>query len=451
MNAGMHPPSDPRADAPPQRAASLPDAASLPAAADAANIAGALDVADVARPGKSRRRPRWRRWLRCRVRRRMPGCLRRLRPCRLRDAACALRRRWLLAALIVVNVLAVLYWGLLASDRYLAETRVVIQRTESRPAAPDGLLSLMSSGAENRDLLLLRERLLSIDMMRLLDEKLALRRHYSDTRRDPLSRHYSATSPDELFHEHYRRRIDVVFDDYAHVLVIQAQAYTPEMARAIAQTLADAGERYMNQLDNKLAAEQGAFIEKQVASIGARMQAARETLLAFQNANGLVSPTATADSISQLVARLESERGALDASRQTMSLYLTPSAPDMVKITSQIAALQRQIDIERARLASGKGQQPGQPLNRLVERQERLQADATFAADLYKTALVALERSRIESIRKIKSLAVVQSANLPQSPTHPRRLYNLLVFSLVSIVIAGVVYLLGAIVREHRD
>ncbi|MGI4983626.1 MAG: chain-length determining protein [Janthinobacterium lividum] len=368
----------------------------------------------------------------------------------LRHAAGALRRRWLLASLIAVNAIAVLYWSLLASDRYLAETRVVIQRTESRPAAPDGLLSLMSNGAENRDLLLLRERLLSVDMMRLLDEKLALRRHYSDTRRDLLSRHYSATSPDERFYEHYRRRVDVVFDDYAHVLVIQAQAYAPEMAQAIAQTLADAGERYMNQLDNKLAAEQGAFIEKQVASIGARMQAARETLLAFQNANGLVSPTATADSISQLVARLESERGALDASRQTMSLYLTPSAPDMVKITSQIAALQRQIDIERARLASGNGQR-GPQLNRLVEQQERLQADATFAADLYKTALVALERSRIESIRKVKSVALVQSANLPQSPTHPRRLYNLLVFSLVSILIAGVVYLLGAIVREHRD
>lgn len=368
----------------------------------------------------------------------------------LRHAAGALRRRWLLAALIAANVLAALYWGLLASDRYLAETRVVIQRTESRPAAPDGLLSLMSNGAENRDLLLLRERLLSVDMMRLLDEKLALRRHYSDTRRDLLSRHYSATSPDERFYGHYRQRVDVVFDDYSHVLVIKAQAYAPEMARAIAQTLADAGERYMNQLDNKLAAEQGAFIEKQVASIGARMQAAREALLAFQNANGLVSPTATADSISQLVARLESERGALDASRRTMSLYLTPSAPDMVKIASQIAALQRQIDIERARLASNTGQR-GQQLNRLVERQERLQADATFAADLYKTALVALERSRIESIRKVKSVAVVQSAHLPQSPTHPRRLYNLLVFSLVSILIAGVVYLLGAIVREHRD
>ncbi|MCY0386881.1 chain-length determining protein [Robbsia sp. Bb-Pol-6] len=365
----------------------------------------------------------------------------------MRRAACALRRRWLLALLLAANLLAALYWGLLASDRYLAETHVVVQRTESRPAAADGLLSLMSSGAENRDLLLLRERLLSIDMMRLLDERLALRRHYSDTRRDLLSRHYSATSPDERFYEHYRQRIDVVFDDYAHVLVIKAQAYAPEMAQVIAQTLAAEGERYMNQLDNKLAAEQGAFIERQVASIGARMQAAREALLAFQNANGLVSPTATADSISQLIARLESERGALDASRQTMSLYLTPGAPDMVKIVSQIAALQRQIDIERARLASDKGQR----LNRLVERQERLQADAAFAADLYKTALVALERSRIESIRKIKSLSVVQSANLPQSSTHPRRLYNLLVFALVSILIAGVVYLLGAIVREHRN
>jgi capsular polysaccharide transport system permease protein len=76
---------------------------------------------------------------------------------------------------------------------------------------------------------------------------------------------------------------------------------------------------------------------------------------------------------------------------------------------------------------------------------------AGFANDIYKTALVALERGRVEATRKIKKVSVIQSPTLPGSPLEPRRIYNIAVSILITLLIAGVVHLLAAIIRDHKD
>lgn len=77
--------------------------------------------------------------------------------------------------------------------------------------------------------------------------------------------------------------------------------------------------------------------------------------------------------------------------------------------------------------------------------------EAAFAQDVYKTALVALEKGRIEATRTIKKVSVLQSPTQPEYALEPRRFYNTLVFILVAMLLAGVAHLLAAIVRDHKD
>jgi len=42
----------------------------------------------------------------------------------------ALRRRRILSAALIASLLAAIYWGLVASDRYVSEAHVIIQRTD---------------------------------------------------------------------------------------------------------------------------------------------------------------------------------------------------------------------------------------------------------------------------------------------------------------------------------
>ncbi|WP_420994145.1 chain-length determining protein [Cupriavidus sp. 30B13] len=355
-------------------------------------------------------------------------------------------RLWRIA--IGASVLAIVYWSVIASDRYVSEAKVVVERSDAVGAsATDFYSSLLGANAAPQDLLLLREYLLSVDMLGKLDARLALKAHYSDPRRDALSRLWPADASLERFHDYYLRRVSVEYDDFSHTLVVRAQAYTPAMAQAVTRLLVAEGERFINDLTHRVAGEQVVYIENQVRTQGERMKADRQALLAYQNANGLVSPRGDVESLSSVVAGAESELADLRVRRAALKDVYTPQSPAIQQLDAQIAAVQAQIGAQRARMTSSKSK----ALNQVVEEHERLQAAAGFSEDLYKTALSVLEKARMEATRKLKNVAVVQSPTLPEYPLQPRRLYNIVVFVLAALMLAGVLQLLGAIIRDHRD
>ncbi|WP_454731530.1 MULTISPECIES: chain-length determining protein [Cupriavidus] len=355
---------------------------------------------------------------------------------------------WLWRIAIGACLLAAVYWGVVASDRYVSEAKVVVERSDAVGAtATDFYASLLGASAAPQDLLLLREYLLSADMLRKLDARLALKAHYSSAQRDALSRLWPADASFERFHAYYLGRVSVEYDDFSHTLVIRAQAYTPAMAQAIARLLASEGERFINELAHRVAGEQVVYIENQVRVLGERMKADRQALLAYQNANGLVSPRGDVESLSGVVAGAEAELADLRVRRAALKDVYTPQSPAIQQIDAQIAAVQAQIGAQRARMTSPRNR----ALNQVVEEHERLQAAAGFSQDLYKTALGALEKARMEATRKLKNVAVVQSPTLPEYPLQPRRVYNIAVFVLAALALAGVLQLLGAIIRDHRD
>lgn len=365
------------------------------------------------------------------------------------EMAPALLKRRIIGAALIASLLAAIYWIAIASDRYVSEAHVIIQRTDLAGGQTLDLSTLLTgTGTGSRaDQLLLREHLLSIDMLKKLDSALNLRAHYSDTSHDLLSRMWQSDASIERFHKHYRSRVSVEFDDYAGILIVQAQAYDPEMAHAISTALIKEGERFMNGMAQDLAMEQVTFLERQVAQMSERALQARQAVLEFQNKKGMVSPQATAEVIAASVARLQSQRSELETQRSAMQAYLVPSHPSITQLNQQIRAIDGQIAREQAKLTSTEGS----TLNRTVEEFQRLEMEAGFAQDIYNTALVALEKGRIEATRTIKKLSVLQAPTLPEYPLEPRRLYNALVFFLIAMLIAGVAHLLAAIVRDHKD
>lgn len=364
------------------------------------------------------------------------------------EMAPALLRRRIIGLAVIASLVSAVYWGLVASDRYVSEAQVVVQRTDLPGGQAMDFAGLLGTPAAGRsDQLLLRSHLLSVDMLKKLDAELNLRAHYSDERRDPLSRLWFADASIEWFYRHYLSRISIEFDDYAGVVLIKANAYTPDMAHSISAMLVREGEAFMNTLARNLAREQVVFLEKQTTQMHERAMAARQVMLDFQNKEGIVSPQAAAASANAIIAKLEGQRSELETQRSALQAYLVPTHPSLVQINQQIAAAERQIKIEQAKLAAP----AGKPLNRVMEEFQRLEMEAAFVMDAYKTSLVALEKGRIEATRTIKKLSVVQAPTQPEYPLEPRRFYNALVFMLFAMLFAGVAHLLAAIVRDHKD
>jgi capsular polysaccharide transport system permease protein len=359
------------------------------------------------------------------------------------------RKSWVFWLAVLLCIVAVMYWGLIASDRYVSEAHVIIQQTDS-PVAPSlDILSMIgtSGGPTRADQLLLRDHLLSVDMLAKLDSQLGLREHYSDRRNDMLSRLWSSDISQEWFHWYYLRRTGVELDEYAGVLIVRAEAFTPEKAHEITSLLVEEGERYMNQVAHRLAQEQVAFIEKQVAQMSERVIKARQAVLIFQNERNLVSPQGTAEALFGIISQLEGQLITLKTQREALLGYQHAQSPAVVNLDLQVAAVKKQIAQEQTRLTSSQRQ----TLNRIVEEYQRLEMNAEFAQETYKSGLTALEKQRVEAGRMLKMVSVLQSPTHPQYPLEPKRMYNTMVFILSTLLLSGILNLLRVIVREHRD
>ena len=356
--------------------------------------------------------------------------------------------RTIFGAALALSAAAAVYWLLIASDRYVSEAHVIVQRTNltsGESAEAMGFLGVVPGLTS--DQMLLRDHLLSIDMLKALDERLGLRAHYSNWRRDPLSRMWFSDTPIERFQRYFRSRLSVEVDEFTGILVVRSQAYDPETAQAITAMLVAEGERHMNAMAQALAADQVHFLEGQVKDLADRAAAARKELLDFQNAKGLVSPAGTALTLETIIGKLEGELTDLQTRRNALLGYLMPDSPGVRELDLQIAGTRKQLDRERKRLAAP----DGGTLNLTIEQYRVLELKAQFAQDLYKTALTALERGRIEATRTLKKVSVLQSPNVPEYALEPRRLYNSVVFLLASLLLAGLVNLIAIIIRDHRD
>ena len=371
--------------------------------------------------------------------------LARAKPRKWRDALVATP---LMGAAAVFSLLAAVYWLAIASDRYVSEARVIVQRTDLiASATPDITSILTGSGNGSRsDQMVMRDYLLSQGVVDQLERKLHLWDHYTAWNIDPFSRLSFANSREDLY-AYYLDRVSVEYDEYGGVLVIRAQAFSPKMAQQISSTLVSMGEHFMNTSAHDLAENQVKFLEEQVAEINKRSNAARQAVIAYQNREGIVSPTGQAEAIAGIVAQLEGKRTELQTKLAAQKAFLVDDHPSNIALEQQIAALSAQIDQENAKLAAPQGGR----LNSKVEQFQRLEEEAKFEDQLYRSALAALEKERVESTRKIKQLTIIQPPSLPQESELPRRFRMAVIYALLTFLIAGVAQLLVMIVKDHRD
>lgn len=358
---------------------------------------------------------------------------------------CTQYPQWAIA--LVAILLVSFYWFVWAQDRYISSATVVLESPQV--AAPEiSFASLMGGGGSGNthDLLLLREHLLSVDMLRHLDEALNIRQHYSE-HGDIFAKLRDPDAPIEALHKYYLRRVNIELDEYAGVLNISVQAYTPEFARDMTALLLEAGENHMNQMGHRLAEEQVLFLEQQMVRLEERFRETRNQLLEFQNEYGLVSPTATVESLNQVVATLEGDLARLQAQRDALASFQSSQSAELRQVERNIAALRDQISEQSERLA----QAAGGALNRVSAEYGTLELQAQFAQETYSSALAALENTRLEAARQLKQVSVLQSPLFPEYPTEPRSLYNSTVFAIIMIFLAFILSMIIMIVKDHRD
>jgi len=349
----------------------------------------------------------------------------------------------------VPMLLAVLYYAFLAADRYVSEAKVTVRQAGDAASADVSSIALMMAGVNTgsrEETLYLRDYIHSLDMLKHLDAKFNLRQAYESEKLDPIFRLYSGTSQ-EWFLWYYRNRVEVVFDDLTSLLTVRVQGFEPEFARRVNAEILAQSERFVNEISHRLAREQMAFAETEMLKARERYQTAKNRLIVFQNQHKMLDPLAQAQATATLSAELESEIAHKEAELKTLTGYLQENTPQVALKRNQIAALKAQLDTERGKVAS----QNGSRLNTLASEFQNLALDAGFAEDTYKAALTAMETTRIEASRKLKSLVVLETPARAETALYPQRLYNLVTLLVILVLVYGIARLVIATIQDHRD
>jgi capsular polysaccharide transport system permease protein len=349
----------------------------------------------------------------------------------------------------VPMLVAVVYYALFAADRYVSEAKITVRQSGDSGVADVSGLALMMAGVNTgsrEETLYLRDYIHSLDMLKHLDAKFGLRQAFDVKKLDPVYRLY-ADSSQEWFLWYYRNRVEVAFDDLTGLLTVRVQAFDPDLAQQVNAEILAQSERFVNEISHRLAREQMAFAEAEMLKARDRFQQAKGRLIAFQNKHKVLDPLAQAQATATLSAQLEGEIARKEAELKTLTSYLQDNAPQVVLIRSQVAALKAQLDQERAKVAS----QNGGRLNTLASEFQNLMLDAGFAEDAYKAALTAMETTRIEASRKLKSLVVVESPARAETAIYPQRLYNLATLLVILVLVYGITRLVIATIQDHRD
>jgi capsular polysaccharide transport system permease protein len=348
-------------------------------------------------------------------------------------------------------LLAALYLGLFAADRYVSESVVVVRQEGGATSLPGGMdaLSAMfgSSAASREDQFMLQAHILSMDMLRQVEEKLNLREAYSLPKMDFIFR-MDRNAPQEDFLRYFRSRVEVLVDDASGLLTIRTQGFTPEIAQAVNQEVVSISERFINESSHRLARDQMSFAESELQNARAHLDEVRGRLLKFQEKHGVLDPTAQAAANTGLTAQLHAMQARHEAELKGLQAYLNDDAPQIKALQAQLAGIRQQLQTESRR---GVTNEDGISLNVLAGEYQQLISEFEFVSDAYRGALTALEAARIESTRKLKSLVLVESPALPEAAEYPRRLYTLLALLMGLTLLYGIGRLIVATIEDHQE
>jgi capsular polysaccharide transport system permease protein len=364
----------------------------------------------------------------------------------------ALTPRLLTVALLGVPMaLGLLYLSVFAADRYVSEATVAVrsaggERGLSLPGAAALLGGLGSPSRE--DTLFLREYLHSLALLRQLDVRLGLRRHFEAERRDPVFRLWPGTSQ-EWFAEYFRNRVELSFDESSALLDVRVQAFDADFAQRLNAALMEAAEQFVNEFSQRMAREQMAYAEGELRKAEQRLADAKGKVLAFQGRHKLLDPLAQAQASNAISNDLQAALTKQEAELKNALTYLNDESYPVKALRNQVQATRAQLDTERLRGTSGGAR--GDRLNQLAAQYQDLTLLAGFAEDAYKLTRAAVETARVEAGRKQKSLVVVEPPSRPQTAIYPERLYDLATLFVACCLLYAVVRLAVATIQDHQD
>ena len=360
-------------------------------------------------------------------------------------------RRVPLSFAVVVGVptlVAAVYWGVVATPRYVAESHFTVRKTDTPRANNLGIVlqnvGLTAGGPES---FVVQEFIASRDAAQYLDTKFDFDKVYGRPGVDMFSRYPGiwADDTDEGRFKALKRFINVGYNGSTGITTLKVEAFTAEDAQKINLELLSAAEGLVNRLNERAAADAVAEAQKAVEEATQRRANIQARLTEFRNRERILDPEMAAAESSQLIASLLGTAAGIRAEISEIESS-APQSPQLSILRGRLASYEAQIAEARAKMV---GQ--SQSLAPKVSTYEGLMLERELADRSLSEAAAGLISSQQDARRQKLYLDRIVEPNKADKATEPRRLRAILLVFLTSLMVYFLGRLLVAGLREHRQ
>jgi len=356
--------------------------------------------------------------------------------------------RLFLVTVIIPTALSIIYFGIIASDVYISESRFVVRNPERQ--IPTGLGAIIQGAGFSRsqdDTYNVQEFMLSRDALSKINHQINLREVFARSGIDIFNRFNVLgwdNSIEDLF-RFYLNHVEINLNTSSSIAVLKVRSFNTDDSYRINEMLLQMGEQFINRLNERGRQDLIRFASSEVDIAVEKSKAAARKLSAFRNRQGIFDPEKQSGLQLQQISKLQDELIATKTQLSQVQAF-TPDSPQLPALKNRIGNLQSSIESEMAKVAGG-----GTSLtNKAVEYEllalERAVADKQLAA-----AMASLEQARSDSQRKQLYLERIVQPNKPDIAIEPYRLRGILSIFLLGLVVWGILTMLIAGVREHHD
>lgn len=353
-----------------------------------------------------------------------------------------------LITVVVPTIIAVLYFGLLASDIYVSETRFVVHSPEKQGSSALGVVLGASGFANSGDKsYTVVEYVRSRDALQDANRDNAVLKAFSRDDASMFDRFGGLLrgTTFEHFYEFFSGKVAIEFDTGTQVTRLSVSAFTPHDAQMINQRLLGDAEQLVNRLNERAQKDTIRLAEAEVETAKNRAQAAAVALAQFRNARRILDPEKEAAVRLQMVSKLQDELISARTELAQMQRY-TPENPQIPSLQTRISSLGKEIADQTGKIAGAPDSLSGDSV-----RYQALRIDADVADKQLTVALASLQDAEVEARRKQAYIERIAEPNLPDYPLQPHRWRSILATLILGLLVWGVLRTLIAGIREHHE
>ena len=354
---------------------------------------------------------------------------------------------------LLPTLAAGIYYGFFAADQYEVEMRfnVVPLDKSLRDASSmlDGGGGKSAASAFALNSFVVTQYIASRSMVDQISKEIDLRKMFSTEKADVIERLDPDVSVEKLV-KYWRKKVDAYFELTNGSVIVTVQAFTPEDALLLSQTILKLSEQAVNELSARARAQVMGFAEAQVTKAGNHLLEEQKQLLAFRQKEKVFDPVQDASANTSSVASLRQGLAQMKGEAAALSKYMSEASPNLELLRAKIKASEDQLRSVQASLPTTGGSNSGGSAA-TMSTYETLKGQVAIAQTAYQTALASLVSASRSADGETIYLSTFIPPSLPIESTKPKRLKIVFLVFISTFAFWAIGTLIAYSIGDHKS